>query len=136
MMENYLQMIATTTPNRATPSTRAAAISMVVVIFPIASGWRAMASIACPPIWPMPMPAPTTARPAPTAAILPVIFCLFFIYVELIFRLMSGSCQLVFLCMCTVFVHISNSRANKNRGQHGEDVSLQHSHEHFKHVDE
>ena len=35
---------------------------------PDASGWRAIASIAEPPILPIPKPAPITARPAPIAA--------------------------------------------------------------------
>jgi hypothetical protein len=34
--------------------------------FPEASGWRAMASIAEPPILPIPKPAPITINPAPT----------------------------------------------------------------------
>ena len=33
----------------------------------VASGWRAMASIAPLPICPIPIPAPTAAKPAPIA---------------------------------------------------------------------
>jgi hypothetical protein len=42
-----------------------------------ASGCLAIASIAEPPILPMPSPAPMAARPAPTAANVPVIIKIF-----------------------------------------------------------
>jgi len=58
----------TTTANRATPSTNAAMIIMFIRISPADSGWRAIASIAEPPILPIPIPAPTAAIPAPIAA--------------------------------------------------------------------
>ena len=44
---------------------------MVVVIFPEASGLRAIPSTADPPILQIPIPAPNTAKPEPIAAILP-----------------------------------------------------------------
>src|SRR5215216_313068 len=53
-----------TATNSATPSTSAAAMIIAVWIRAVASGWRAMPSVAEPPIRPMPMPAPTTASPA------------------------------------------------------------------------
>ena len=66
-----------TTPKSATPSIKAAAIIIVVVIFPEASGLRAIPSTAEPPILPIPIPAPRTAKPAPIAAILPYILYIF-----------------------------------------------------------
>ena len=57
-----------TTLSSATPSTRAAAIIIEVRMSPPYSGWRAMPSMAPCPILPMPIPAPTVARPAPMAA--------------------------------------------------------------------
>ena len=54
--------------NKATPSTKAAMIIIFIRISPETSGWRAIASIAEPPILPIPKPAPITARPAPIAA--------------------------------------------------------------------
>ncbi len=50
------------------PSIRAAAIIMFVPIRPPASGCRAMASTACPPIRPIPSPLPSVANPAPMPA--------------------------------------------------------------------
>ena len=50
---------AITATNSATPSTSAAAMIMAVWIRAVASGWRAMPSVADPPMRPMPMPAPT-----------------------------------------------------------------------------
>jgi hypothetical protein len=47
---------------------------IAVCIFEVASGCLAIASIADPPILPIPSPAPITARPAPIAAnVAPVI---------------------------------------------------------------
>ena len=54
--------------NKATPSTKAAMIIIFIRISPETSGWRAIASIAEPPILPIPKPAPITAKPAPSAA--------------------------------------------------------------------
>src|SRR5690606_21301224 len=63
----------TTTANNATASIKAAAINMAVWNFEAASGWRAIDSIAEPPILPIPNPAPIAAKPAPIAANVPVI---------------------------------------------------------------
>ncbi len=63
-----MQRNATTTANKATPSIRAAATIMFVKILLITSGCLAIASIACPPMRPIPIPAPIAARPAPTPA--------------------------------------------------------------------
>jgi hypothetical protein len=68
-----LEIIDTTTANNATASIKAAAINIAVWIFEAASGWRAIASIAEPPILPIPNPAPIAAKPAPIAANVPVI---------------------------------------------------------------
>jgi hypothetical protein len=58
------------------PSINAAAISIAVWIFPEASGWRAIASIAEPPILPIPKPAPITINPAPTIVGICIIYIL------------------------------------------------------------
>ena len=57
-----------TIAKKATPSTNAAATIMFERMSPIASGCLAIASIAFPPICPMPIPAPITATPAPKPA--------------------------------------------------------------------
>jgi hypothetical protein len=64
---------AITTANNATPSIRAAEMIIAVCILLVASGCLAIASMAEPPIRPIPNPAPIAARPAPTAANVPVI---------------------------------------------------------------
>ena len=48
------------------PSISAAAIIIAVWIFEVASGCLAIASMAEPPILPIPKPAPITINPAPT----------------------------------------------------------------------
>src|SRR4051812_40351164 len=53
-----------TATNSATPSISAAAMIIAVWIRAVASGCRAIPSVAEPPMRPMPTPAPTTARPA------------------------------------------------------------------------
>jgi len=58
----------TTTPNRPTPSMSAAESSMAVKIWPPASGWRAIDSVAELPMLAMPRAAPITTSPAPMAA--------------------------------------------------------------------
>src|SRR5580693_1896131 len=60
-------MMAMMRAKSATPSTSAAAMIMLTPIGPTASGWRAIASTALPPMRPMPMPQPMTAMPAPMA---------------------------------------------------------------------
>ena len=57
----------TTTANSVAPSIIAAVTIIAVLIWPAASGWRAIASMALPPTRPMPRPQPITARPAPIA---------------------------------------------------------------------
>ncbi|HSO85809.1 MAG TPA: hypothetical protein VLQ91_04610 [Draconibacterium sp.] len=56
------------TAKKATPSIKAAATIMFERMSPTASGWRAIASIALAPMFPMPIPAPIAASPAPIAA--------------------------------------------------------------------
>ena len=53
---------------RATPSIKAAAMIMFIRTLLDSDGCRAMASMADPPMRPIPMPAPKTAIPAPIAA--------------------------------------------------------------------
>src|SRR5215813_2094925 len=53
--------------NKAAPSTNAAVRIMFARISLSDSGWRAIASTAPLPIWPIPIPAPIAARPAPIA---------------------------------------------------------------------
>jgi len=53
------------TAKKATPSIRAADTIMLERISPLASGWRAIASMALAPILPIPIPAPIAANPAP-----------------------------------------------------------------------
>ncbi len=55
----------TITARKATPSISAADTIMFERISPAASGWRAILSIALPPIFPIPKPAPIAANPAP-----------------------------------------------------------------------
>jgi hypothetical protein len=52
----------------AAPSIKAAETIMFERMSPAASGWRAMASTAPPPIRQIPIPAPIAARPAPIPA--------------------------------------------------------------------
>ena len=67
---NYFKAInkLTTTPKRATPSIRAAAINIAVWILPLSEGWRAIDSTALLPIRPIPKPAANAATPAPIPA--------------------------------------------------------------------
>ena len=60
--------IQTTSENRATPSMRAAAMIIEVLISPEASGWRPLASRAAEASLPIPSPAPNTVNPAPKPA--------------------------------------------------------------------
>src|SRR3569833_626766 len=55
------------TAKRATPSINAAVRIMFARMSFIASGWRAIDSTAPLPIWPIPIPAPMAAKPAPIA---------------------------------------------------------------------
>ncbi len=55
------------TANSVAPSIIAAVMIMAVLMFPDASGWRAMDSTALPPIRPMPAAPPITANAAPIA---------------------------------------------------------------------
>ena len=57
-----------TAPKRATPSIKADRIIAVVLMSPVASGCRAIASDAFPPIFPMPIPTPMAVSPAPIPA--------------------------------------------------------------------
>ncbi len=50
-------------PISASASVSANPIHMYVVIRPVASGWRAIPSMAWPKTRPMPMPGPIAARP-------------------------------------------------------------------------
>ena len=54
-----------TSAKSETPSTRAAAMIIVVLISPVASGCLPIASIADAASLPIPIPVPITARPAP-----------------------------------------------------------------------
>ncbi len=56
------------TAKKATPSINAADTIMFERMSPLASGWRAIASMALAPILPIPIPAPIAANPAPKAA--------------------------------------------------------------------
>jgi hypothetical protein len=58
----------TTIANRAAPSISAATIIIDIRISLVDSGWRAIASIALAPIFPIPRLAPITASPAPMGA--------------------------------------------------------------------
>ena len=58
-------------PKMAVPSARAQPSSRALLIFPAASGWRAMASLALPVAKPMPIPAPMPVKTAIPAAIIP-----------------------------------------------------------------
>jgi hypothetical protein len=62
----------------AAPSTKAAIRIIPDLISPDASGCLAIASIAFPPTIPIPIPAPITANPAPTAANVPVMILVYY----------------------------------------------------------
>jgi hypothetical protein len=49
------------------PSISAAVMIIALLIWPAASGWRAIDSTALPPMRPMPAAPPMMARPAPIA---------------------------------------------------------------------
>src|SRR5579863_1824558 len=53
-----------TSPNSATPSISAAVMIIALLIGPTDSGWRAIDSVALPPIRPMPRPAPSLRAPS------------------------------------------------------------------------
>ena len=61
-------MKAITAAKRATPSIKADTTIMLMNSLFITSGGRAIASIALPPILPIPIPAPIAAKPAPRPA--------------------------------------------------------------------
>src|SRR5512135_286970 len=63
-----LKSSANTRAASPTPSTSAAVRIMAPRMSAEACGWRAIASTARPPIWPMPMPTPMTASPSPMPA--------------------------------------------------------------------
>src|SRR4029077_1720482 len=63
-----LKSRANTSDASPTPSMSAAVRIMAPRMSPEASGWRAIASTAGPPIRPMPIPPPITARPSPRPA--------------------------------------------------------------------
>src|SRR5438045_2360202 len=82
------------------------------------------------------MPAPTTAKPAPMAAILPVMFC----YLCCFYGYYLMSCplrqHLIFVGMRCVLIGIAKRRSDEEGRKQGKNICLQHRDQHLEHVNE